>query len=360
MNSETQSNDPEAKDTIYRIIELARWAPSGDNTQPWRFDIIDEMSFNIHTSDTRDWCVYDLDGNASKIAVGALLETIEIAANNEKMRVDFCYQGSVIKATLSSDHGIEKNNLVGSIKTRCTQRRPFEKTALTPTQKEALEQSVGDSYRILWFEGKALKWSIAKLLFKNAEVRLTIREAYEVHKQIIEWDARFSETKIPDQAVGLDVVSLKLMRWAMTSWSRVQWLNKYLSGTLMPRVQLDLMPARNCAAHFIIVAKDGLESEQAYYRGGAAMQRFWLTSAGLGLQFQPEMTPIIFSNYINKGVKFTDNSNAILLAKELSEQLTALTGTDAIENRVFMGRVGVGKSPWARSIRLSVANLLKR
>ena len=49
MNSETQSNDPEAKGTIYRIIELARWAPSGDNTQPWRFEIIDEVSFNIQS-----------------------------------------------------------------------------------------------------------------------------------------------------------------------------------------------------------------------------------------------------------------------------------------------------------------------
>ena len=40
------------------ILDLARWAPSGDNTQPWRFEIIDETRFVVHGFDTRSDCVY--------------------------------------------------------------------------------------------------------------------------------------------------------------------------------------------------------------------------------------------------------------------------------------------------------------
>lgn len=34
--------DPIPRDTIERLIEAARWAPSGENAQPWRFVIIEE------------------------------------------------------------------------------------------------------------------------------------------------------------------------------------------------------------------------------------------------------------------------------------------------------------------------------
>ncbi|SFU47558.1 nitroreductase family protein [Nitrosospira multiformis] len=65
---------------IANILQLARWAPSGDNTQPWRFEIIDDCHLIIHAFDTRDHCVYDLDGHPSQISLGALLETLSIAA----------------------------------------------------------------------------------------------------------------------------------------------------------------------------------------------------------------------------------------------------------------------------------------
>ncbi|MFC6668970.1 hypothetical protein ACFQDL_01750 [Marinobacterium aestuariivivens] len=40
----------------------------------------------------------------------------------------------------------------------------------------------------------------------------------------------------------------------MQSWERVAFMNRYLAGTLAPRLQLDLIPGLRCAAHFAIVA----------------------------------------------------------------------------------------------------------
>ena len=56
----TSRNEFTPETPIERILDLARWAPSGDNTQPWRFEPVDETRFLIHAHDTRDWCVYDL------------------------------------------------------------------------------------------------------------------------------------------------------------------------------------------------------------------------------------------------------------------------------------------------------------
>ena len=357
----TVGNEPSA---IQQILELARWAPSGDNTQPWQFEIIDDRTFLIHATDTKDWCVYDLDGRASQIAIGALLETIEIAASDQKMTVQYSYPNTlnsptVIKTELKVDEQIKTSRLLPFVKTRCTQRRPFTTTDLSKHQKDMLQQSVGAGYQVLWFEGRDSKWQFAKLLFKNAKVRLTIPEAYCVHKRIIEWDAQFSEDKIPDQAVGLDWLSLKSMRWAMTSWERVCWLNRYFAGTWLPRIQLDLIPALCCGAHFIIVADKDLSTEHDFHSGGKATQRFWLTASQLGLQFQPEMTPLIFSKYVTNSLEFTHDKPANKLAKELTSTLVSLLGDSDINTQVFMGRIGVGMLPNARSTRKPLQKLIK-
>ena len=81
--------EPRLETPVERILDLARWAPSGDNEQPWEFEVIDEHHLVVHGHDTCDWCLYDLDGRASQIAVGALLETISIAASREGLEASF-------------------------------------------------------------------------------------------------------------------------------------------------------------------------------------------------------------------------------------------------------------------------------
>ncbi len=50
-------------------------------------------------------------------------------------------------------------------------------------------------------------------------------------------------------------MTLKLMRWVMANWQRVDFFNTYLAGHLVPRIEMDLLPGLFCAAHFAIVAE---------------------------------------------------------------------------------------------------------
>ena len=68
------------RDIARQILELARWAPSGDNTQPWRFEILSDDHVVVHGFDTRDEVIYDFRGHPSHMSHGALLETARIAA----------------------------------------------------------------------------------------------------------------------------------------------------------------------------------------------------------------------------------------------------------------------------------------
>ena len=364
MGDSSLPAQPERERVVERVLDLARWAPSGDNEPPWRFEIPSDTTFTVYGHDTRDWCVYDLDGTSSQIAIGAMLETAAIAASGEGMRLDWTLREQepeekpVIDVTLTPDESVTTSTLEPFITTRTTQRLPFTQRALSAGQKKQLEDAVGEGYRVLWIEGDDRK-PMAKLLFHNAHIRLSTPEAHAVHQKNIEWGARFSEDRLPEYALGIDAPTRKVMRFALGSWQRVKFLNRFFAGTWLPRLQMDLRTGRNCAAHFVILAEKAPTGLADYFAAGAAMQRFWLCATGLGLQFQPEMTPLIFSRYVREGLRFTVVAAEQELAGQLAGAFNDLVPADhEPAQRVYMGRVGFGPAPTSRSIRPPLEKLL--
>ncbi|MHB9101469.1 MAG: molybdopterin biosynthesis protein MoeY [Sulfuricella sp.] len=240
---------------------------------------------------------------------------------------------------------------------RSVQRRPMRSRSLTPREKLVLETSVGESYSILWLEGLGNRFHAARLMFNNAKLRLTIPEAYGVQRSIITWNARFSADWVPDQKLRLDPMTLRLMRWVMQSWKRVEFFNTFLAGTWAPRIQMDLISGMASAAHFVILADREPETIDDYVNAGRAVQRFWLTATKLGLQLQPEMTPLIFAGYVREGTLFSRAEGAWSAAEHLSAQLDNMVGGTASRQAVLMGRIGVAPVPEARSTRLPLNHL---
>jgi hypothetical protein len=122
---------------------------------------------------------------------------------------------------------------------------------------------------------------------------------------------------------------------------------------------MDLIPGLACAAHFVLKARQQPRSIDDYVAAGRAVQRFWLTLTTLGLVMQPEMTPLIFSKYVREGTNFTRKTALHGAARRLQEKTAALIFTDGLFP-VYMGRLGAGPAPHARSERLPVEGLLRK
>jgi molybdopterin/thiamine biosynthesis adenylyltransferase len=349
---------------IEQILDFARWAPSGDNTQPWRFEIVDDHHVVVHGFDTRDHCVYDLDGHPSQIALGTLLETMSIAASGHGLqikaqrRLDTPETKPTFDIHFVPDPSVQPDPLIPYIPHRSVQRRPMRSRALTMRERQTLEASIGTHYRIVWLEGFSTKLQTARMMFNNAKLRLTMPEAYQVHRDIIQWNARYSEDRVPDQALGIDPLTARLMRWVMKSWQRVEFFNTFLAGTWAPRIQMDFIPSLACSAHFVVMAQQKPSTIDDYIAAGRVVQRFWLTLTQLGLFMQPEMTPLIFARYTRENVKFSQATGMDELGVEVAKQLDALIGEEKSKLGVFMGRVGAGSAPTARSVRLSLKRLM--
>jgi hypothetical protein len=352
-----------SRETLEKILDLARWAPSGDNTQPWRFEIVSDSRAAIHGFDTRRHVLYDFDGHASHMAHGALLETLRLAATRFGLEARWSLRpGSPDEAPLYdvafSPADIREDPLVRHIESRCVQRRAMRAAPLAPAWKDALTAAVGSGYTLRFFESFAERLAIARLLWQSAGIRLTCPEAYPVHRDIIEWNARYSADRIPDSAVGVDPATTLLMRWVMQRWERVEFFNKYLGGTIIPRVQLDFIPGLACAAHILMRPAEAPEGLIGHVQAGVALQRLWLTATSLGLRLQPEMTPLIFRWYARAGRSFSALPGTEDRALKLAARFENIAGAKADERFSFFCRVGQSRSPYARSLRRALGALL--
>ena len=349
-------------EVVEQILDLARWAPSGDNAQPWRFEIIDGSRFVIHGRDTRDHCIYDLDGRSSQLALGALIETAAIAASRfgldlqARRRPDGNAARPTFDVELRPVPGLVADALWRFIPERSVQRRPLSRRALSGAQHEALQAAVGPAYELVCFEG-AQRWSWAQLLWANAGLRLRLPEAFETHRSVIEWGARFSRTRLPDQALGVDGLTLVVMHTAMADWRRIRFMNRWLGGTLMPRLLMDLVPALACAAHIALIAREPVASVDDHVASGRAVQRFWLQATRLGLQHQPAATPLVFARYLREGRHFTADTQELRLAQTLAARLDGLLGGRS-DQTVWLGRIGLGPAAESRSVRRPLSELL--
>ena len=69
-----------SEDTLRSFVASAVYAPSGDNAQPWEFDIRPGVIFIFNTPDS-DGTLYNFKQRGSYIGHGALIENIVLLAS---------------------------------------------------------------------------------------------------------------------------------------------------------------------------------------------------------------------------------------------------------------------------------------
>lgn len=358
--------DLSPRSVLGEILHAARWAPSGDNSQPWRFEIIGEHRVIVHLNTARN--VYEYrDGEPTLLAGGALLESLRIAASNWGRRMDwhcdeFPTEAGTHRITVdfSPADGIEPDRLFGQLHLRSVDRRGYRSRRLTGAEKAALAASLGDGLTIDWHESTGARWRVAQLGGMATDIRLRAREAFIVHQRVIDWVRPFSPDGLPSRTLGLAKASLPLMRWAMQDWSRMERLNRYC-GTWLARTQLDYLPGLASGAFFTLRLRDGLagagDRMVRLLRAGQGIQRFWLEATRLGLALQPGLAILAFAEYGACNVPFTEDPALRRKALALANRFRDTLGDP--DKFVFIGRVGepFPRLPLSRSTRRRVADL---
>lgn len=125
------------------LISAAILAPSGDNTQPWRFEIDDEMpSITVCVDETRDTSPMNAGQRMARIACGAAVENIvQTAAWNRWSTTVEHVEPSAVRVILDGDCR-HSGDIPEAIKNRHTNRKLYNGQPISASQLRLLEESI--------------------------------------------------------------------------------------------------------------------------------------------------------------------------------------------------------------------------
>ena len=342
---------------IHEILNLARWAPSGDNAQPWQFTIHgdDTVVIRLRHDPTSPY-EYN-DGEPTVLSAGMLLASIRVAASGWGRSATWrSVAPHEIQVRLNQD-GTKPDPLLKILPLRSVNRGPYRTRRLTAAERSALEAALGPDLAVRWVQETRQRLAVGRLNARATDIRLRCPEAFPIHQSVIDWHRRLSPRGIPAEAVGLARPMLPLFRWALADWHRMRMMNR--GGTFGAAAQLDHLPALRTGAFAVFSLPGGEPGLDQILRAGEALQRFWLTATRLGLAMQPTIAPVAFGRYGETGQAFTADSSLRDKARTLAQAFRDTLGV-APSQVIFLARVGEAgrKLPMIRSGRLSLAELM--
>jgi len=352
---------------VERILDAAHWAPSGDNAQPWTFEVLDENRFDVCVR-IEPGNVYEFrQGEPTLISAGTLLANIAVAAPSSGKRAKWDYVGAEgplhrIRVTLEDDASASEHPLYKEIERRSVDRRPYQMRSLGPGDKQALADAAGPGFSIIWHESLAARRKIAGLTRLATDIRLRIPETFAIHSRIVDWRRAYSPDAIPSRALGVDAMTQKMMRWTLAKRERTEMANK-MGSPMFAGLQMDFLPGIFSAAYFAFRFEEpraaGAAGTTQLLRGGEAVQRFWLTASKRGLVLQPCLATLAFAHYGLSNEPFTVSEPERRKAKVLAQRVVRDLGD--LQTTFFVGRIGFPQAAKleSRSLRVPLAQLVK-
>lgn len=342
---------------LLKIMEAGIRAPSGENCQPWRFEIRDTNTLALYNIPERDDSLYSWGRRASYFAHGALLENMRIAASHYgfDMHMKLFPEGreSTLVASIQfAEKQTAKEPLFESIFQRATNRKPYKKIEVTGQIQRSLVDGVADDdVCVLLTTDKGAIRVVAHAAASNERIIFENKLMHGFFFDHINWTQEEDDKK----STGFYIETLELPPPVKILFKLFKyWPVMRVLGMLgFPRF-VALGNGQLYASGSVVgavVMSD--ETPEHFVQAGMAAERVWLNATKLGLSFQPLAGLIYLFLRVKHGdVAAFEHRHIHLMQKGYS---TIQKVFDA-ENKTiaFMFRIGDGGAPSARATRLNI------
>lgn len=340
-------------DALQKIIAGSIYAPSGDNSQPWRFEI-DKDIVTIFNLPDQDLTLYNFEQRGSYVAHGALIETMAIIAAEEGCRFEVTYfpegvaSDCVARLVFSSTPRVA-HPFYSFIRSRATNRKRYGKTPLSPEQRTALFSAVPAPMKLTLVEDVVKKQALATALTVNERLLLENKILHDFLFTHIRWnEAEEKKYKSGLYAKTLELAPPKLFMFKLCrNWSLLQILNKLGLSKLIAKDNASVFAASPALGAVTIEQA----SPKAFVEAGRAIQRLWLTATSLGLGFQPVTALPYLAQRVSAGAgsAFTSGQEEMIRQADAEVRRALNIATETI---AMSFRVGQSTAPSAFSSRL--------
>lgn len=348
-------------EVLRNILSAAILAPSGENSQPWRFKIKGD-SIELWNNQESDLSYYNFNQYGSYVAHGAALENILLTASLVGVGVHVELFPSdddkdFIARVIFREGDVQSGDLGKYIEKRVTNRKPYSGEPLLEQEADALKIA-GSLYDGAFFlEGdKDEIWKLAQAGSVNEVVMLKNHFVHNFFFTHVRWSEE-EDRKMPN---GFYIKTLELLPpqiFGFRLFSR-WWLLHILNKIGIPyAVAKENARVYEAASAFGIITIPKYEP-RLFVEAGRKLQRVWLTATKLGLWMQPISGALFLINNLLLGEPenfSSEEADVLKRAHAEIRQVFNLEGDDVI---VMMFRIGRGDPPSAHSSRFPLDSFI--
>ncbi len=338
--------------SIKEILNDSINAPSGDNSQPWRFKITGDKLLVLNDSEG-DQTLYNFKQRGSYISIGAMIENIVLVSKKFGFDSNIEYfpnnADGAVASIIFTQSAPGADTLCEAITDRTTNRKPFKKRAIEEEHIAAIKDatSVFQDISVHIVTDHAIVEEIAELISLNERL---ILGNFKIHKFLFKY-LRWSKEE-EKSTPGLYIKTLEFnpfqefMFKCFQSWSLVKIAQKIGVPKAISKQSASLYKASG--GFVMITGKKG--NEELFVRGGRILERLWLATTSKKISLQPTAALLYLEQRVHEGAAedlSTEHQQEIL---KVCGKLRSIFNVGSQEMLMF-ARIGYDGEPTARSFK---------
>jgi len=354
---------PISKELIRQLISKAIQAPSGGNSQPWKWLFTNNQLFLFQEKGKTNKFL-DFKNYGTILGLGSATENLRLEARKNNLDVKFNLFPIKNNEHLVAQINFEKLNetdefddLVNYINARCTDRNIYQSEHIDSETlnklKKACSSIPGAKLHFLTSE-KDIK-EYGSILGRSDKILLTTKETHTEFMKEIRW----SKDEVETTRTGVDLETIDLTATEIAgfkvikNWSVVKYLNKWGGGSAFEKL------SKKCAESAYglgMITMPSLSSND-FFEGGRALERVWLEATRNELNMHPISGLTYIFTRLNHGNAEGMPPKMIKAITELRKEHEQLFDSNN-EIEVFFFRVFKGNKQKKRSLRKSLDEVL--
>ncbi|MBV6655000.1 MAG: Rv1355c family protein, partial [Mameliella sp.] len=346
---------------IKKIIRESLNAPSGGNLQPWEFVPYDKGVF-IGINKSRISSELDPLLFGANVAIGAVAENIALTAKNYNLEAitTFSHQSAngnefVAKIDFQKPEGdfqpSEQDrllfNMISKRKTnRALNQQPVDKDKLL--QINTFLSAEHEEQFLYVFDQEKIE-AIAKLIGIADRLRMSYHNFHKELMQEICWSEsealkRRNGIYIKDLGISEDNAAINIMR----DWEIMHFLKQIDKGQGTEKLSREVFQKENALGLFVT----NHNSSSSFLQAGRALQKAWLYSTSLNLDWHPATSSIYFFLQLDFPEKIKLPTALVDQLKTMRAEFNELFQLNGSEGLVMLTRFVNSADSKATSLRM--------
>lgn len=354
------------KSEIESIVSVACLAPSGGNSQPWRW-VYKQNELLLFNAFDGNRTMLGFENLPSYVAMGAAIENIFLKAGELQYKIhcrifpDNAIKDLVAIIGFQKSEGLVKEQFRRAefIEMRLTNRNLGRRETIEPEVLKSLQSAASEikGAELRFFTSDDDLQNIGDVLGEVEKIRLLEEMGHKDFVDEIRWTPEENDAKRDGVDLRtLDITNAERVGLQVSKDKRIiDLIKQWNGGGAFKKLTKKSIDAAGAVG--VLCMKD--HSYEDYIKGGQALQKIWLDANSMGLAFQPMASSLFIYARLFRGNGTGLSDKGVQQLKDLRPRFESSLGLSDQGKEIFIFRLSKTSEPQVKSLRKPLKDVFK-